>query len=82
MLIVLKYLGKDKARDAESYLNEIFKEEVAGSYSLEALVKIMNLIKRTQKYPKVMEKCNITSIHKKRVKNSLKTTEECFGSKF
>ena len=39
LLIVLKQLEKDKARDPEGYANEIFKEEVAGKDLLQALLK-------------------------------------------
>ena len=38
----------------------------------------MNLIKRTQKYPKVMEKCNITPIHKKKIKKEFKNYRGVF----
>ena len=61
----IKKLGKDKSRDAQGHANEIFKEEVAGSDLLKAVLKLMNLIKQRQTYPKIMEKCNITSLHKK-----------------
>ena len=61
----IKKLGKDKSRDAQGHANEIFKEEVAGSDLLKAVLKPMNLIKKRQTYPKIMEKCNITSLHKK-----------------
>ena len=61
----IKKLGKDKSRDAEGYANEIFKAEAAGSDLLQAVLKLMNLIKQKQIYPKIMEKCNITSLHKK-----------------
>ena len=63
---VLKHLEKDKSRDPEGYANKIFKEEVAGTDLLEAVLKIMNMIKNRQQYPKILEKFNITSIHKKK----------------
>ena len=65
---VLKHMDKDKSRDPEGYANEIFKDEAAGSDLLEALLKLMNMIKAKQRYPLVLEKCNITSIHKKKSK--------------
>ena len=52
----------------EGYANEIVKDEVAGLDLLEALLKLMNLIKTKQIYPLVLEKYNITSIHKKKSK--------------
>ena len=71
---VLKHLVNDKSRDPEGYANEIFKDEAAGSDLLEALLKLMNIIKAKQRYPLVLEKCNITSIHKKKIKKiSLET---------
>ena len=42
---VLKQLEKDKSRDPEGFANEIFKEDVAGSDLLDALLKFMNMIK-------------------------------------
>ena len=63
--IALKHLENEKSRDAEEHANEIFKESAAGPDLLEAVLKLMNLIKEKQVYPTVMEKCNITSIHKK-----------------
>ena len=77
-MIVLKQLGKDKARDPEGYANEIFKEEVAGTDLLKAILKIMNLIKKKQKYPKVLEKCKITSIHKKKSKKDFENYRGVF----
>ena len=66
LIIVLKQLGKDKARDPEGLTNELFKEGVAGDDLLEAILMLMNLIKRKQQYPKHLQKCNITSIYKKK----------------
>ena len=45
LLVVLKKLGKDKSRDANDFCNEIFQEGVAGSDLIDAVHKIMNLIK-------------------------------------
>ena len=61
----LKHIKKNKSRDPEGHCNELFREEVAGSDLLKAILKIMNMIKNKQVYPKIMEKCNITSLHKK-----------------
>ena len=41
----LKHLDKDKSRDPEGFANELFKEDVAGVDLLEAVLKLMNLIK-------------------------------------
>ena len=75
---VLKHLDKDKSRDPEGYANELFKEDVAGSDLLETVLKLMNLIKNKQEYPKVLEKCNITSLHKKRSKKKFENYQGIF----
>ena len=67
--VVLKQLKNDKARDAESFTNEIFKEKAAGTDLLKAVLKLMNLMKDKQIYPNILGKCNITSIHKKNSKD-------------
>ena len=60
----VKHLDNDKSRDAHGLANELFKEGVAGTDLMLAVVKLMNLIKDTQKYPEALELCNITSIYK------------------
>ena len=65
----LKQLANDKSRDPEGFPNELFKEEVAGDDLLVAVLKLMNKIKESQKYPQILEKCNITSIYKKKSRN-------------
>ena len=49
---VLKNLKKEKARDPEGHCNELFKETVAGNDLLKAILKIINMIKKRQVYPK------------------------------
>ena len=66
--IVLTELKKNKSRDADGLANELFKE-AAGTDLLKAVLKLMNLMKEKQIFPEVLEKCNITSIHKKKAKN-------------
>ena len=66
LMEVTKYLKKDKSRDPEGYANELFKQDAAGTDLLNATLKVMNLIKNKQEYPSILEKCNITSIHKKK----------------
>ena len=66
LMEVTKYLKKDKSRDPEGYANELFKKDAAGTDLLNATLKLMNLIKNKQEYPSILEKCNITSIHKKK----------------
>ena len=64
---VLKDLVKGKSRDADGYANELFTLHVAGEDLQLALLKMLNLIKEKQQFPKAFRKCNITSIHKKKV---------------
>ena len=61
---VLKYLKKNKSRDPLGLANEIFRDEVAGKDLKCAILKMVNRIKEEQTYPKILEKCNISSIYK------------------
>ena len=63
---VLKYLKKSKSRDPYFLANEIFHPEVAGKDLKLAILKMMNQIKKQQKYPKSLELCNISSIYKRK----------------
>ena len=60
----VKHLDNNKSRDAHGLANELFKEEVAGTDLKLAVLKLMNTIKKTQKYPEAFELCNVTSIYK------------------
>ena len=60
----MKDLDRDKSRDALGQANELFKDDTAGSDFKLAILKLMNMIKDRQEYPKAMEMCNITSIYK------------------
>ena len=66
---VLKYLKKDKCRDPNDHINELFHTKVAGSDMKEAVLILMNRIKDDLVYPEDLERCNITSIYKKGKKN-------------
>ena len=57
---VLKQLKTDKSRDPDGYINELFKKSAAGSDLLLGILKIMNMIKKQQIYPTILEKCNIS----------------------
>ena len=69
--MVLKYLKKDKSRDPNDHINEIFHSEVAGTDMKKAILALMNKIKDDLEYPEPLEYCNITSIHKKGKKISI-----------
>ena len=75
---VLKKLGNDKSRDAEGFANELFKEDAAGEDMLDAVLKLMNLIKKGQTYPQIMEKCKIISLHKKKCKTYFDNYQRVF----
>ena len=75
---VLNHLKKDKSRYPEGWAYELFKEETAGTDLLEALLKLMNRIKSKQESPTILEKCNITSIHKKKSKRDFEKYRDIF----
>ena len=62
--IVFAKRKNKKSRDADGLANELFKQG-AGNDIPKAMHKLMNLRKEKQVFSKVLEKCNITSIHKK-----------------
>ena len=64
--IVLKNLKKQKSRDPYGLANDIFRPEVAGDDLKEAILKLMNKIKKEQIYPRCLELCNISSIWKRK----------------
>ena len=61
---VLDYLKRNKSRDPFGYANEIFKNDVAGEDMKRAILLLMNKIKSQQKYPEVLELCDISSVYK------------------
>jgi hypothetical protein len=65
---VVKHHENDKCRDSDGYLNELFKEDTAGTDWLLGVLKLMNMIKKKQEYPNSLEKYNITALHKTKSK--------------
>jgi hypothetical protein len=63
---VLVSLKLNKSRDPMGYANELFKPEVAGDDFKNAILMLMNRIKKDQCYPEALELCNITSIWKRK----------------
>ena len=61
---VLGYLKNNKSRDPFGLCNELFKEDIAGKDLKCAILKLVNRIKQEQKYPEILENCDITSIYK------------------
>ena len=76
--VVLKYLKKKKSRDPNDLSNELFHHETAGDDMKDAILHIMNKIKEDLEIPKALEKCNITSIHKKGKKKFNRQLQRCF----
>ena len=72
--VVLNYLKKNKSRDPHGYSNDIFKSDVAGDDFKEAILILMNRIKKEQIFPDVLEDCDISSIFKN------KGSRNCFGN--
>ena len=62
LMKVLKELKKNKSRDPNNYINEIFNPKVAGDDLIQAVLNLMNKIKSEGVYPSSMQLCNITSI--------------------
>ena len=60
----IKHHDNHKSRDAHGLANELFKEGIAGTDLQLAVLKLLNIIKETQRYPEALELCNITSIYK------------------
>ena len=75
---VLKQLGRDKARDADGYSNEMFMLSVAGEDLQLAVLKLLNRIKDKQQFPEALTKCNITSLHKKKARNDFENYRGVF----
>ena len=76
---VLEYLKKEKARDPEDLVNEIFKPEVAGSDLKKAILKMMNRVKEEQIFPASWQNCNVSTMWKgKNAKNDFKNHRGVF----
>ena len=62
--VVLRQLKNNKSKDPIDMPNELFKPENAGKDLKEALLLLMNQIKKQQKVPNAIKYCNITSLYK------------------
>ena len=60
--VVLKNLKRNKSRDFEGYLNEIFKLDVIGDDLKESLILMFNMLKKKQLIAIFMNFCNITTV--------------------
>ena len=61
----LKDLKRNKSRDPEGYVNEIFKKEVIGDNLKMSMLTMFNKLKKTKTIPKFMNMANITTVPKK-----------------
>ena len=60
----IKDLKKDKARDPNGWLNELFMNEVAGANLKLSMLKLFNRMKMENYYPDFMRKADVTTIYK------------------
>ena len=74
----LKNLKRNKSRDFEGYLNEIFKLDVIGNNLKESLLLMFNKLKQKQLVPIFLNYCNITTVPKKGPKIELKNERGIF----
>ena len=61
---VLNALKNDKARDPNGWVNEIFKEGVAGQNLKASMLELFNKIKAENNIPEFMRKADVTTIYK------------------
>ena len=61
---VLKQLKNNKARDAHGHTYELFK--YGGKYLRFSMLKLFNLVKKTQVYPQILQPANITSLYQQK----------------
>ena len=59
-------MKNNKTRDPSGFLNELFKEPVIGKDLENAILKMLNGIKRNYFIPENMQMSNITTIYKKK----------------
>ena len=64
--VALKSFERNKSRDPLGFANETFLEGVAGINFKTAILRLLNKIKTEQVFPRALEKCNISSIWKKK----------------
>ena len=69
---VLKSLKKEKCRDPNGLINELFKDEIAGKDLKVSMLKLFNRIKEEQMIPNFMKLADISTFYKgKGSKNDL-----------
>ena len=63
--MALNDLKRNKSRDSEGFLNEIFKNDVIGSDLRASLLILCNNLKKEKLIPKFLNNANITTVPKK-----------------
>ena len=74
----LKNLKRNKSRDFEGYLNEIFKLDVIGDNLKDSLLLMLNMLKKKKLIPIFLNYCNITTVPKRGSKTELKNERGIF----
>ena len=75
-------LKKNKSRDHEGYINEIFKSDVIGANLKDSLLLLSNKLKKEKMIPLFMSFSNITTVPKKGSRIELKNERGIFGYLF
>ena len=60
----IKILKNNKARDSNGWINELFKEGIAGNNLKISILKLFNKIKTENFIPEYMRKADITTLYK------------------
>ena len=75
----IKSLKNNKARDSNGWINELFKEGIAGNNLKISMLKLFNKIKTENFIPEYMRKADITTLYKgKGEKNNLENERGIF----
>ena len=73
--VALKALKKDKSRDPNGWINELFNSEVAGCNLKKSLLCFYNKIKEANEIPDFVRLANISTIYKGKGKKNLLINE-------
>ena len=68
---VLKNLKNDKSKDFNGYINELFKEGVAGKDLKQSLLMMFNQMKNELVIPECLRTAHVTILHKKKCRLDL-----------
>ena len=73
-------LKKDKARDPNGWVNELFQEGIAGKNLKLSILKLFNRIKLDNYFPEFMRKADVSTIYKGKGEKSDLTNDRIFRS--